>query len=111
MIIVLRDFAHRVFLDAKKLRHYVFSTRFEKGLAKALPEQIKIIEDLIKKGDVEAVKNFIDVLLDGELQSMSIERLRLLAKQYHVKEYYSLTKTQLIERINNAKKRYSGSIA
>lgn len=105
MIIDLREAVHEIFLEAKRLRHFVHSTKFERAFSKASKEQLAKIDELLKKGDYNEIRKLVLTLLDEELESSSISRLRLIGRQYAIKAYYSLTKEQLIKEIKNAQKR------
>jgi hypothetical protein len=107
MIIGLREAVHKNFLEAKRLQHLVFSTRFERAIATASTEQINNLTELVKKGDLLKLKETIDKMLEGDLSSMSIMKLRFIARQYSIKNYYVLTRDQLIGAISNAQEKFT----
>lgn len=107
MINDLREAVHEIFLEAKRLRHFVHSSKFERAFSKATKEQLSKIDELLKKGDYNEIRKLVLNMLDEELESSSISRLRLIGRQYSIKGYYCLTKEQLIEAIKNAQNRDS----
>lgn len=107
MIAELREAVNGIFLEVKRLRHFVHSSKFERAFSKATKEQLSEINQLLKKGNYNEVRALVNSWLDRELESSSISRLRLIGRQYSIKGYYCLTKEQLIEAIKNAQNRDS----
>lgn len=109
MINDLREAVNGIFLEAKRLRHFVHSSKFERAFSKATKEQLVEVKQLLEKGDYNGVRKAVDSWLNKELESSSISRLRLIGRQYAIKGYYCLTKEQLIKEIQNAQNRDSSS--
>jgi len=111
MLVEVKDIVNGNFLMAKRLRHLVNSSRFEKAISKATPEQLTSLKDLVKGGDLKLVKEFINKTFLDELEAVGVSKLRAMAQQYKVKDYYLLTRDQLIERIKDAKAKYPTDVA
>lgn len=98
---MVQELAHKRFLEAKRMRHLVFSSRFERVYARLSDQEKDQVRLYIERGDLENLKKYIDKFDGGPLM-----RLRFIAQQYHIKNYANLTKDQLIEEITHVKKRY-----
>jgi phage tail tape-measure protein len=109
MITDLREAVHEIFLEAKRLRHFVHSSKFERAFNKATKEQLDKLNELIEKGDYNEISKIVSSWLDSDLESASISHLRVMGKQYSIKGYYYLTKEQLIKEIKNVKEQISSN--
>lgn len=99
--------AYLKFLASRRVHHIVESDRFKRAFDNSTQEEKDIIEKLINKGDYTNLKLMVSKILNKYLEHMPMRNLRAIGQQYGIKEYYVLTRNQLVERIRDAKKRYS----
>lgn len=107
----MRDAAHSRFLESKRIRHFVFSQKFEKAMELASEDDKKTLEELIKLGSIKEIRKYVDKILAPEVKHASLTQLRHMAKQFGIRYYYYMTRNQLIESIENEKKRFANSNA
>lgn len=69
------------------------------------PEIMARFTELYKTGCVEELKRWLSTFVDTDLGELNVRQLRALAGQYGVAHYYRLSKVELYQEINNAKRR------
>ena len=103
---LISKLAYQRFLESRRLHTLVESNRFKRACEDA---DESLITKLVTEGSFYDLKTYMSNVRNNCIEHMPVDKLRKLAKQYGIKEYYCLTRTQLIERIQDEKKRYSES--
>lgn len=100
-ILPVLEKVHRRFLKAKRLRHFVLSEHFDVSWRSLTDNQQNDLLSVVDKGDVDEVRIFLNGLSE-DISTFSLTKLRVVARQYKVKNYYQLTRKNLIKEIQNA---------
>ena len=106
----MKDAAHKRFLESKRIRHFVFSQKFDKAMQLANEKERRTLKELVQIGTAKEIRTYVERLLLPDLENANITQLRHMAKQFGIRFYYYMTRTQLEESIKDAKERYSKSL-
>jgi hypothetical protein len=102
-LLPLLEKIHRQFLKAKRLRHFVMTEHFDAVWRSLTDDQQNELITLINKGaDSDEVRMFLNGLSE-DMSTFSLSKLRVIARQYRIKNYYQLTRKNLIKEIKDVK--------
>lgn len=107
----LKEEVHEFFCLVRKCRYLVYSDNFEVAYKAATKKERVQIQKHVKESNREAIKLFItDKLLKGQpFDQMTIKQLRNIGQHLGIKDYYKLTKADLIGEVENVAARLKKS--
>ena len=102
-ILPLLEKVHRRFLKAKRLRHFILSEYFDNVWHSLTDiQQNDLLTFIDKEGDADEIRIYLNSISES-VSTFSLTKLRVIARQYKIKNYYQLTRKNLIKEIENAK--------
>lgn len=100
---IIRDNFHSQFLNIRNCNNLIQGDDFEVAYKAATPEDRRHIKKAIAEYDKNLIKKFIDtqILKLSPFEKLGIRKLREIGQNLRISNYYSMSKSDLIEEIKN----------
>ena len=104
---IIRNNLHLQFLHTRNFNNLIQSDDFEVAYNAASKEERKKIWSAIERNDKRTIRNFItnQILKLTPFEKLGIRKLRDIGSHLQIKNYYNMTKFQLVEEIKDVAKR------
>lgn len=101
----LRSEFHTRVLDARAMDRILRSREFQEAYDRAIDSEIKELQFIIEDISPERLRSWMFDILYGSLECLSHRRLREMAKRLNIFRWSRLSKPELIEEIEECKRR------